>query len=171
MSQLTAHGRKVMDMIIEQIPLTLKSMKKINHRCAIFVVDDEDPSQLKIFEGCGFSVKGKEKLRLKISSSIAGKTLSKGEYTYCKDVTEDKNFQKKPEATKTYYSLLCCPIMLNSSPIAVLSIDGSVKDCFSEDDIAYFQLFSNQLAIIFDVVGKDNIEGGVWYEQEIQDAR
>jgi putative methionine-R-sulfoxide reductase with GAF domain len=167
-SLLVNRGRKVTDMIIEQIPLTLKSMKNINHRCAVFTVDPENAEELKIFEGCGFSITGKEKLRLKINSSIAGNVFANGEYSYCKDVTKEKDFKPHPKATKNYKSLLCVPIKIDGFTVAVLSIDGSEVNCFSQDDISYFQIFSNQLAIIFDIMGKDILLGGMTYGEEVQ---
>ncbi|BCB04728.1 GAF domain-containing protein [Bacillus sp. KH172YL63] len=167
---LISRGRKVTDMIIEQIPLTLKSMKNIRHRCAVFAVDPDDPDNLKIFEGCGFSINGKEKLRLKIDSSIAGNVFSSGEYSYCKDLTKEKDFKPHPKATKSYSSLLCVPIKIDGFTLAVLSIDGSETDCFSPDDISYFQIFSNQLAIIFDIMGKDIILGGMTNGEKVQNT-
>jgi putative methionine-R-sulfoxide reductase with GAF domain len=169
-SMLVNRGRKVTDMIIEQIPLTLKSMKNINHRCAVFTVDPENAEELKIFEGCGFSITGKEKLRLKINSSIAGNVFVNGEYSYCKDVTKEKDFKPHPKATKNYKSLLCVPIKIDGYTVAVLSIDGSEEDCFSSDDISYFQIFSNQLAIIFDIMGKDIILGGMTNGEKVQNT-
>ncbi|WP_299090318.1 GAF domain-containing protein [uncultured Metabacillus sp.] len=161
-------GRKIIDMGIEQIPLCLKSIKDINHRCAVFTVDPIDTSNLKIYEGCGYSIGGKENLRLKISSSIAGKVFTKGEYSYCKDVTKEKDFVPNPKASKSYYSLLCVPIVINGETIAVLSIDGSERNCFSNDDIEYFKMFSNQLAIIFQVMGTLEVKGGT--NNEIQNT-
>jgi transcriptional regulator with GAF, ATPase, and Fis domain len=163
--KLFCHGRKVIDMLIEQIPLALKSMKNINHRCAIFIIDEENNQQLKIFEGCGYSIQGKENLRLDFNS-VAGKVFTNGEYKYCKDITKDGAFKPHPKASKTYYSLLCVPIKIRSKTVAVLSIDGSDKDCFTKDDINYFQMFSNQIAIILDLMEINDYQGGI--EHEIQ---
>lgn len=166
--KIVQQGRKLTDMIIEQIPLCLKSMKNINHRCAVFVKETGNPSKLKILEGCGFSLQGKENLRLDISGSLAGKVFTQGEYVYCKDVSKEPGFKPHPKATKQYFSLLCVPIKIDGHTVAVLSIDGSEKDCFSADDIGYFQMFSNQLAIIFDLTGITDDEGGNENGEEIQ---
>lgn len=160
------YARNIMDMIIEQIPLCLKSMKNINHRCAIFIIDEKDHEMLKIFEGCGYSIEGKEKLRLNINESVAGKVFTSGEYKYIEDVTKDKLFKPNPKSTKKYYSLLCVPIVVNGSTIAVLSIDGSEKACFNEDDINYFKMFANQIAVIFSLIGYNNkIKEVISYEK------
>ncbi|MFP7296227.1 GAF domain-containing protein [Neobacillus niacini] len=166
--KLVKHGRKVTDMVIEQIPLTLKSMKNINHRCAVFTPDLQMPTHLKIYEGVGFSVQGKENLRLDISSSTAGNVFTKGEYIYCKDVTKEASFKPHPKATKQYHSLVCVPIKIGTETLAVLSIDGSEQDCFTADDIEYLQIFSNQLAIIFNLMGITVNEGGITNVDEIQ---
>lgn len=166
--KIVQQGRKLTDMIIEQIPLCLKSMKNINHRCAVFVMDEVDRNKLGILEGCGFSLQGKEKLRLDISGSIAGKVYTYGEYVYCKDVSKEPGFKPHPKATKQYFSLLCVPVKIDGQTVAVLSIDGSEKDCFSTDDIGYFQMFSNQIAIIFDFTGITENEGGNENGEEVQ---
>ncbi|ARK28809.1 GAF domain-containing protein [Halalkalibacter krulwichiae] len=146
------HGKKVLNFTTTQVPLSLKSTKSINHRCAVFVLDEEDPSKLKIFEGCGYSIKGKEKLRLDSKESIAGKAFTSGEYQYEKDLTKSKDFKPHPKATKEYFSLLCYPVVVNEKVVAVLSIDGSVKDCFTKDDIAYVKMFSNLVGITLSVM-------------------
>jgi transcriptional regulator with GAF, ATPase, and Fis domain len=160
-SEVLNFGRRLTDMIITQIPLLLKSMKNISHRCAVFKLDPEDVTKLMIFEGCGFSIMGKENLRLDINDSIAGNVYKNGEYIYCKDITAHKNFSPHPKATKQYYSLLCVPIVYKGNTIGVLSIDGSTKDCFTQDDIEYFKMFSNQLAIIFHVLEILDEKGGI----------
>lgn len=157
------HGRKVIDLLTTQIPLSLKSTKRIYHRCAVFTIDDSNPTSLKVFEGCGYSLKGKEHLRLKIDESVAGKAFSNGEYKYIADVSRNKTFKPHPKATKQYFSLLCYPIKTGGNVMGVLSIDGSEKDCFSKDDIEYFKMFSNQIGIIIGLIDynlKTEIDGG-----------
>lgn len=146
---LRTHGLKIMEFISSQLPLSLKSTKSINHRCAVFVPDPEKPSKLKVLEGCGYSIKGKQNLRLDKVNSIAGKAYTNGEYQYIKDVTKSKDFVKNPKQTKPYYSLLCYPVKIGDDVVAVLSVDGSEKDCFTKDDISYIKMFSNQIGIIF----------------------
>jgi putative methionine-R-sulfoxide reductase with GAF domain len=164
------HAKKIIDMIIEQIPLCLKSMKNINHRCAVFTVDHDTPNTLKIYEGCGYSIEGKNKLRLEISNSVAGKVFTTGEYQYIEDVSKSKLFTPNPKATKKYFSLLCVPIKLNGNTVGVLSIDGSEKSCFNEDDIEYFKMFSNLIAIVFSIIGYDKYLEGVDVSEKVKDT-
>jgi signal transduction protein with GAF and PtsI domain len=155
-----SYGMRIINMLVTQIPLLMKSTKDINHRCAVFIKDPDDPEQLKIFEGCGYSIEGKENLRLKINNSIAGLVYKRGEYKYIKDVLKDPRFTPHPKATKKYHTLLCVPIIIRNETYAVLSIDGSKKNCFSRDDIDYFQMFANQLSIILDIMGITKVDKG-----------
>lgn len=142
------HALKVFDMVVEQIPVCLKRARSINHRCAIFVPDHQQPEYLKILEGSGFSVDGKEKLRLDMDT-LAGLAYRTGEVQYSPDVTKDERFKPHPKARRKYHSLLCVPIKSGKHVFGVLSVDGSDIDCFTEDDKQYVQLFATQIAIIF----------------------
>jgi putative methionine-R-sulfoxide reductase with GAF domain len=166
--KLTSHAEKIIDMVIEQIPLSLKSIKNINHRCAVFITDSKDTKKLRMYDGCGYSIEGKEKLRLELNNSIAGKAFISGELVYCKDVTKEPGFSPNPKATKKYMSLVCAPVKTGDNVLAALSVDGSESDCFNEDDLEYIQIFANQLAIILDLIN-ETIEGGNEHgEEEIQ---
>lgn len=151
--QLDERARHIIhNMIVDQIPLALKSTKNIRHRCAVFIVDNSDYSKLMIFEACGYSLEGKEKLRLDINNSMAGEVFRTGKLKYSGDITKEKSFNPHPRATKKYYSLLCAPIKVRDQVIGVLSLDGSEKDCFTQDDVDYVRIFSNLLAIIMDLM-------------------
>jgi putative methionine-R-sulfoxide reductase with GAF domain len=152
-AELDERARHIIhNMIVDQIPLALKSMKNIRHRCAVFIVDNSDYSKLMIFEGCGYSLDGKEKLRLEINNSMAGEVFRTGKIKYSGDVSKEKSFKPHPKATKKYRSLLCVPVIVRDQVIGVLSLDGSEKDCFTQDDIDYVRIFSNLLAIIMDLM-------------------
>ena len=122
-----------------------------------------------IYEGSGCSVDGKENLRHDIEKTIAGWVYNNGKVYYSKDVSKDKKFKPHPKAKRKYYSLLCVPIQSNGKVYGVLSIDGSLKDCFNEDDINYFEIFANQIAIIFNIINLGKLlTGGVNYDEEVQ---
>ncbi|MGD6775237.1 GAF domain-containing protein [Sutcliffiella horikoshii] len=164
------YGGKIINMIVQQIPLAIKSNKSVNHRCAVFIKDNDETSSLKILEGCGYSVQGKENLRLKIENSIAGTVFTGGEYKYIKDLRKQKNFKPHPKSSKTYYSLICIPIVINGVSVGVLSVDGSEVDCFTKDDIHYFKVFATQLGILFSLMNYNeyNDEKGADQNGEIQ---
>ncbi|WEG14173.1 GAF domain-containing protein [Pullulanibacillus sp. KACC 23026] len=169
-SEKRDYGMNLISMVMSQIPQLFKSSKRESHRCAIFIPDPEDANQLKILEGNGYSMRGKEKLRLKIyeEGSLAGNVYLRKEYKYTPDVTKDTNFVPNPKATKKYFSLLCVPIMVRDEIIGVLSIDGSEPDCFSKGDIQYFTIFSNLIGILMDIADVQLRRGDD--ENEVQDA-
>lgn len=149
---LHEESMELINIIVNQIPMLLKKSKNINHRCAIFIPDKDNTSRLKIFEGCGYSKKGKKELRLDIKNSTAGIAYITENHQYTPDIRKDENFTPHPKSTKEYYSLLCVPIMVREKVVGVLSIDGSEVDCFSKDDIDFVKFFSSQIAIIMDLM-------------------
>ncbi|MEY8750756.1 GAF domain-containing protein [Alkalicoccobacillus gibsonii] len=153
--ELEDYGRKILNLAVSQIPVILKSTKSINHRCAVFTVDPDDRKQLMVLEGSGYSLRGKEKLRLDCST-VAGIVYVNGKYNYVKDVTKEASYKPNPKASKTIYSLICYPIVVNDITVGILSIDGSEKNCFNNDDIAYCKMFTNLFGVIFSAIGYDD---------------
>lgn len=166
--ELNQRAGKIIDLVVERVRLFIRSASPDSHRCAVLILDSDDPLNLKIYEGSGYSIEGKEKLRLNVQKSIAGKAFTTGEYQYIKDTKKDKDFIPNPKSSKDFRSLLCIPIKVNETVLAVFNIDGAQPDCFTKDDIGYVQIFANQIAIILDLIHINYFERGG--TEDVQEA-
>ncbi|MDB4896000.1 MAG: putative signaling protein [Firmicutes bacterium] len=87
--------------------------------------------------------------RLKFGlNTIPGRAYTSGEHYYCRDTTQDPNFQPNPYSTHSFRSILCIPIKAYGSVQGVLQIDAVKPNAFTIDDIQTLHAFARYIAVL-----------------------
>lgn len=120
------------------------------HRCGI-LVPVKGGRELRFAYGDGYSERGLKQARFPIDGTCAGRAFSTGSTYYCRDTREDPNFRVLPEATHPYRSFLCVPIKSRNETLGILQVDAEGPSAFNKTDQVAMQLFSNQVAILFEL--------------------
>jgi hypothetical protein len=101
---------------------TLSSDIKVNaggrHRCAIWVLQDEE--LVLVYASSGFPKSHPGNRKLHIHRSTAGRCLRKRQLIHVDDVTQDDDWEPNHESKSPYKSLICVPV----STWVVLTVDG-----------------------------------------------
>ncbi|MGG1673499.1 GAF domain-containing protein [Paenibacillus sp. NRS-1783] len=137
--------RSLYNLVLYSVGNILTKSRENSHRVAVFINNGD--GFLRISEGFGYSTDGQRNLRLDINNSAAGKVYRTGEPYISGDITSEGNsFRIHPNASKTYFSLMCVPIKCGNMVLGILSLDGSEKDSFNKDDLDYLTYFANTLS-------------------------
>ncbi|MBM7856095.1 putative methionine-R-sulfoxide reductase with GAF domain [Desulfohalotomaculum tongense] len=139
---------KILELILHSINGVITNKKDNYHRVAIFVPKG---NELKIYKAMGYSAEIEKELKLPINTSFAGNVLITGRPLYSGDVQNEKIYHRLSKTKKVYNSLACVPIKVKGKNIGVLSIDGTQKNSFREDDIDCLNYFAGLIAQIFEL--------------------
>jgi hypothetical protein len=133
------------------IPQVLSPGSEIR-RLALFVPDtesDDPPTHLRVEQACeAFPADYADRLRLPVTGSVAGKVYRTGKsYRAGRD---DPEFWEVPDdPMQNYETVMCSPAVLQGEVVAVLSIDHSEREAFSDEDQDHFELFARQFALVW----------------------
>lgn len=137
-SELESGLSNFYDMFLTGIISLLTKTKGNTVRAAIFCKKE---GNLVILHGRGFSPEGAKKLKLSLSNSKAGYCFVNNKIDIYNKLSEDTTFERNPNSSKHYESLLCAPITYNGETLGVLSIDGLKENSFDSDDKDYVTYF------------------------------
>lgn len=138
--------QKSIDMIVAGLPAIMSADG--SHRCAVLIPEDEDEKALVVHTAHGYRRESEDKMRLAIPDSVAGYAYHSRKTYYCRDLTKDHHWKPLPNQRVKYHSIMCTPIVSGDECLGVLNIDAVEADAFSDDDIAYLELFAYQLVTL-----------------------
>lgn len=114
---------------------------------SLMLVDDETNELVfEVTEGG----KGIKEIRLKMGEGIAGWVAEKGESLLVADVSKDSRFSGKADEKSGFVtkSILAAPLKTRDRVIGVIEAINKIgKPSFSENEIGFFMLLANQIAL------------------------
>ncbi|MFD1450817.1 GAF domain-containing protein [Oceanobacillus sojae] len=137
-SELESGFSHFYDMFLTGIISLLTKTKGNTVRAAIFYKKEEN---LVILHGRGFSPEGTRKLKLGLINTKAGYCFMNNKIDIYNKLSADPTFERNPNSSKHYESLLCAPITYDGKTLGVLSIDGLKENSFDSDDKDYVTYF------------------------------
>lgn len=118
---------------------------------SLLLVDDE---KKELYFEVALGEKGDKvkEIRLKIGEGFAGWVAEHGEPLLIQDAKNDPRFYKSLDEKIgfTTKNMVCVPVKVKEKVIGVLQAINKIEGIFTEDDMKFFQLFSNQVAIALD---------------------
>jgi len=129
--------------------LSMKMAKTaMNAEASSLMLVDDETSEL-VFEVAEGGKEIKE-IRLKIGEGIAGWVAEKGESLLVADVSKDSRFSGKADDKSGFVtkSILAAPLKAKDKVIGVIEAINKIgKPSFSPDEIGFFMLLANQIAL------------------------
>lgn len=116
-------------------------------RLAIYIPDKEDVNKLKIFKCLGFLPGVVEDCSISLQS-FEGNALINQTIFRTGNIKKEEIYITHPKYNKIN-SLICAPLVYKGSGFGILSIDGTKKNAFSEEDELIIGLCTSQLIIVF----------------------
>ncbi|MEX0974651.1 MAG: GAF domain-containing protein [Bacillota bacterium] len=129
-------GYKVLQALTDRLSGGLKSRSRELHRCAIWQPCDEKHLEM-VAGSSAFDVEYKNRVKLKIDGSVAGRCYRTKKASIDPDVLKNKDFQVMSGDPHTYRSLMCAPIVFEEDKtcLGVLTVDGKEADVFGDEDL------------------------------------
>ncbi|MBI5894238.1 MAG: GAF domain-containing protein [Deltaproteobacteria bacterium] len=126
--------------------------KLMNAEVGSLLMVDEEKKELYFEVALGDKSDKVKEIRLKMGEGIAGWVAEHGEPLLIRDVANDPRFYKKADDKTKFVTrnMLCVPVKIRGNVIGVLQAINSKTDCFTDDDMSLFAMFSNQVAIALD---------------------
>lgn len=126
--------------------------KLMNAEVGSLLMVDEEKKELYFEVALGDKSDKVKEIRLKMGEGIAGWVAEHGEPLLIHDVANDPRFYKKADDKTKFVTrnMLCVPVKIKGKVIGVLQAINSKTDCFTDDDMSLFAMFSNQVAIALD---------------------
>ncbi|MBI5809574.1 MAG: GAF domain-containing protein, partial [Deltaproteobacteria bacterium] len=114
---------------------------------------DEDKGELFFEVALGDKGDRVKEVRLRIGEGIAGWVAKHGRPVIVNDVTKDTRFSSRVDEKSRFKTrnMVCVPVTIKDKVIGVMQAINSLEnEPFTEDEMEFFALFSNQVAIALD---------------------
>lgn len=116
-------------------------------RLAILIPDKDDVNKLKVFKSLGFLPGSVEDCTISLQS-FEGNALINQKVYRTGNIKKEDIYITHPKYNKIN-SLICAPLVYKGSGFGILSVDGTKKNAFSEEDELIIGLCTSQLIIVF----------------------
>jgi GAF domain-containing protein len=131
------------------LDLSMKMAKTaMNAEASSLMLVDDETNEL-VFE-VAEGGKGVKEIRLKMGEGIAGWVAEKGESLLVADVSKDSRFSGKADDKSGFVtkSILAAPLKTKDRVVGVIEAINKIgKPSFSENEIGFFMLLANQIAL------------------------
>jgi GAF domain-containing protein len=110
-----------------------------------------DGREWRMWFAAGYRLESKKRFRLSIDASFSRHAYETGQIQFSLDLTADPRFIPHPDASRTYHSLISTPIRCGDDVVAVLNVDSTYQDAFSQPDFIYVGLLGAIVGVVWSV--------------------